>query len=66
MDPQLHLIPEVTAESDPERLTRDVNWRLDDSTRAVGRRGIEQARAALHSAARHRTVGPDEGHATAA
>jgi hypothetical protein len=66
MDAQLHLIPEVTPQADGDRPVRDVNWRLDDSTRAVGRRGIQQARAALRSAARHRAVGPDEGHATAA
>jgi len=62
MDAQLHLIPEAA----DDRLVRDINWRLDDSTRAVGRRGIQQARAALRTATRHRAMGPDEGHATAA
>ncbi|MEA2716354.1 MAG: hypothetical protein QOI99_671 [Actinomycetota bacterium] len=28
----------------------DRPWRLDDHTREVGRRGIEEARAALHAA----------------
>jgi hypothetical protein len=32
---------------DPDR---HPEWRLDDETRAVGRRGIAQARAALRSA----------------
>jgi hypothetical protein len=62
MDAQLHLIPEA----DDDRPAREATWRLDDSTRAVGRRGIQQARAALRSAARQRAIGPDERHATAA
>jgi hypothetical protein len=33
-------------------------WRLDDHTRAVGRAGVAQARAALQDATR-RTVAPE-------
>ena len=35
-------------------------WRLDDTTREVGRRGIEAARAALRSS--RRPGGDDPGH----
>ena len=59
MEAQLHLLPSetVVVESD---------WRLDEHTRDLGRRGIEEARAALRSALRHRHVGDDHGHASAA
>ncbi len=70
MDAQLHLIPasELPAEGDPtpvdERPRAD--WRLDPSTKAVGLRGVQQARAALRRAMRQRHVGPDDEHASAA
>ncbi len=34
------------------------DWRLDDHTREVGRRGIAAARAALRSSPRHRDLSP--------
>jgi len=41
--------------------TRQPDWRLDEETRALGRRGIAQARAALRSArADHLDRGADE------
>jgi hypothetical protein len=66
MDAQLHLLPE--ADDDPQSLLapRETDWRIDDSTRAVGRRGIQRARAALQSAARHRHDSDDDRHASAA
>jgi hypothetical protein len=70
MDAQLHLIPasELPAQGDPtpvhERPRAD--WRLDPSTKAVGLRGVQQARAALRRAMRQRHVGPDGEHASAA
>jgi hypothetical protein len=44
---QLVLITEVSAE-----------WRLDERTREVGRRGVEQARRALRAALANRTDHP--------
>jgi hypothetical protein len=44
MERQLHLLSDEDA-SRP-------NWRLDATTRAIGRRGLAQARAALRAAAR--------------
>jgi hypothetical protein len=32
--------------------TTDIDWRLDERTKEVGRRGISEARAALRRAAR--------------
>ena len=66
MDAQLHLLPE--ADEDPQALLapRETDWRLDESTRAVGRRGIQQARAALRTAVRQRHDGHDDSHASAA
>ena len=46
MEAQLHLLP---TEDDA-----DVSWRLDETTRAIGRRGVEDARVALRAALRHR------------
>ena len=70
MDAQLHLIPasELPAEADPtpEAERPRADWRLDPSTKAVGLRGIEQARAALRSAMRQRHLGADGEHASAA
>jgi hypothetical protein len=38
------------------------NWRLDEKTRRVGRRGIAEARAALAAGRRSRSSGPpDDG-----
>jgi hypothetical protein len=62
MDAQLHLLTESTEESPAPA----IEWRLDDSTRAVGRRGIQRARAALQSATRGRHDEADPGHASAA
>jgi hypothetical protein len=70
MDAQLHLIPasELPAEGrqTPEVERPRADWRLDPSTKAVGLRGVEQARAALRSAMRQRHLGSDDGHASAA
>jgi len=62
MDAQLHLL----TEADEARSEVPTDWRLDDSTRAVGRQGIQRARAALRSAARGRHDEHDAGHASAA
>ena len=68
MDAQLRLL---TAEhrashrtgSDPgEPLEAPVAWRIDDTTRAVGRSGLAKARAALRQARRPVLV---DAHATA-
>jgi hypothetical protein len=48
MDAQLHLLPESPVDEPAPR----TEWRLDESTRSVGRQGIAQARAALRSAIR--------------
>lgn len=45
MDRQLHLL----SNDDTDAARR---WRLDPETRAVGRKGLAQARAALRTAAR--------------
>ena len=66
MDAQLHLIPEADDDPQAPEAPRRTEWRIDDSTRAVGRRGIQRARAALQSAARQRHIGDDPGHASAA
>ena len=70
MDAQLHLIPasELTDRDEPatEAEPRRVDWRLDPSTKAVGLRGVQQARAALRSAMRQRHLDPDDHHASAA
>jgi hypothetical protein len=34
-------------------------WRLDDTTRAIGRRGVEEARSALRAARLRAAVGDD-------
>jgi len=57
MEAQLHLLP--AEQTGPARRTRraprtTAEWRLDEPTRARGRRGIAQARQALATAARHR------------
>ena len=50
----------------PRPSGRRADWRLDPSTKAVGLRGVEQARAALRTAMRQRHLGPDGEHASAA
>jgi hypothetical protein len=68
MEAQLHLLADESAA--PEDDT--ASWRLDDSTRAVGRRGVAQSRGALRAALRHRGLDdPDQAddnprHASAA
>lgn len=49
MEAQLHLLP---SDEDDRLATRD--WRLDEPTRALGRRGVADARNALRAALRHR------------
>ncbi len=50
MEAQLHLLP-----TEPDEASRPgADWRLDESTRALGRRGIADARSALQAALRHR------------
>ena len=70
MDAQLHLIPasELPAErvATPEGERRRSDWRLDPTTKEVGLRGVQQARAALRSAMRQRHIGSDDAHASAA
>jgi hypothetical protein len=41
-------------------------WRLDDSTRAIGRRGLAEARSALRAAQARATAREDPRHADAA
>jgi len=62
MDAQLHLL----TETDQHEATEPTEWRLDESTRAVGLQGIRQARAALRSAARNRHHDGPPVHASAA
>lgn len=52
MDRQLHLLSDDDTRAGAQ-------WRLDATTRAVGRRGLAQARAALRAAAHHASS-PDE------
>ena len=74
MDAQLHLIPaseladrdEPVADPTTGAEPRRADWRLDPSTKAVGLRGVQQARAALRSAMRQRHLDPDDHHASAA
>ena len=49
MEAQLHLL---TTDEDERLAARD--WRLDEPTRALGRRGVADARRALRAALRHR------------
>ena len=62
MEAQLHLLTEI----DQDEASEPTEWRLDESTRAVGRQGISQARAALRSAARNRRSDEHPRHASAA
>jgi hypothetical protein len=66
MDAAPHGDPLPTTGSGQLRLleaTDRPDWRLDDTTREVGRRGIAAARAALRSARRHDDGdGGDGGH----
>jgi hypothetical protein len=50
MEAQLHLLS--TDSGDEPGPAPD--WRLDESTRALGRRGVADARSALRAAMRHR------------
>lgn len=51
MEPQLFLLPDTgpLAEATPTEES-PISWRLDAATRARGRRGIAEARAALRQA----------------
>ncbi|MEI7592119.1 MAG: hypothetical protein WCK41_02730 [Actinomycetes bacterium] len=67
MEAQLHLLTPPVLDA----RTRPTNWRLDDSTRSVGLRGIAAARAALQHAARSASEtgddhSPTHRHTTAA
>lgn len=42
--------------------TVDREWKLDDTTKEVGKRGVEAARAALQLARRQARVTPDRRH----
>ncbi len=60
MEAQMRLLPGGdTSTADEDRAP----WRIDDTTREVGREGISQARAALRQA---RRPGPQHTHTTAA
>jgi len=50
----------------PEPVEAPVAWRIDDTTRAVGRSGLARARAALRDARQPLPVhpAPAEAHAT--
>jgi hypothetical protein len=67
MEAQLHLLPaDTTSPADrPTAATRPDGepWRLDEPTRALGRRGVAAARSALQAAPRYRTVVADPDHA---
>lgn len=41
-------------------------WRLDERTREVGKRGVEQARQAMREALAHARIEDGEQHPTAA
>jgi hypothetical protein len=41
-------------------------WRLDESTRAIGRRGLAEARTALRAAQARARAAENPGHADAA
>ena len=66
MDAQLRLLDgrgDHPAEDDTTEAP--TQWRIDETTRQVGRHGIGLARQALERAAQHR-VGGDADHMTAA
>jgi hypothetical protein len=44
----------------------DEQWRLDDSTRELGRRGVAEARRALREATAMAVSSPQREHGTAA
>lgn len=50
MEPQLVLISETETPSHTAPVAPPPQWRLDDITKALGYRGIAQARAALQRA----------------
>jgi hypothetical protein len=71
MDADTSCDPHFTTQSHPaaqlqlidSRVTPE--WRLDETTRAIGRRGIEQARHALHAGRRSSGTGgrdSDQAH----
>ncbi len=56
MDAQLRLLAEARSAHTPEA---PVSWRIDDTTKAVGRSGLALAREALRQA-RHATAAHDD------
>jgi hypothetical protein len=69
MEAQLHLLSDEPSAQAPAARRRprtaSSEWRLDERTRAQGRRGIAQARSALALAARHRAEARSEATAHA-
>ena len=65
MDAQLRLLAEARSAHTSEAPTP---WRIDDTTKAVGRSGLALAREALRQARQgaHTTANDDPAHATAA
>jgi len=57
----LPLVDPVTPPGDRPPADADAEWRLDEHTREVGRRGIAEARARLHAASAARHAGHDSG-----
>ncbi len=62
MESQLRLLAETRSADSPKA---PASWRIDDTTRAVGRTGISKARAALRRA-RTTSAGLDRHHPAAA
>lgn len=62
LQPPLPLVDADVGTGEPPPPDSDAEWRLDEHTRDVGRRGIAAARARLRSSsATARRTGPDRG-----
>jgi len=62
LQPPLPLVDADGGTAEPAPAGFDAEWRLDEHTRDVGRRGIAAARARLHSSSgTARGSGPDRG-----